>query len=206
MLLKIGARRGIAPVVGDGVEQIPGVVLVVIPVVVVLVVAPARAGRAPDEIEHRHDHEDCQADDQKRSLEGARFPALPLSVYGTAAAGGISVSQGDLASELLVQFVDGVGLVGSLIPDGPAAVGLVFIDHKLTAFVLKNAEGPGCLIVLPDEKRIFSRGMPLLWQKSLSSWMVVGFPVRPEVCGFGVSVTGLGFLAPQLGQFFSAAS
>ena len=62
-----------------------------------------------------------------------------------------------LRYELIVQLPHGVGFIRPAVPDGPAPVRLVLVDHEVRPFLI-DAEGPGLPIVFPDKETHLFQG------------------------------------------------
>ena len=66
--------------------------------------------------------------------------------------------------QFLIQFINGVSLILTLIPDGTAAVGFVLIYNKLTTVILIYTKSPGILIINSDKEScsLRRRQMPVI--------------------------------------------
>ena len=161
LVIALGEVTGLIPVAGIV------VIVSIVPVVAVVVIDGAVAGAevavmAVDTALNRGRNAQDQGPDQDEEQDALAVAPAGLAPGAAAGTGGgfpvgVDPPVVALLQQLLEKLVHRVGLVPAPVTDGPAAVGLVFVDHHVLA-VPVDAEGPGLPVVLPDEKAHAQQG------------------------------------------------
>ena len=104
-----------------------------------------------DQKAQNSDAEFCQekeSQDIAHHIHGVFNPAVPYSFFIRRK----FFLVGYLHSQSLIQFIDRISFIGSLISDGSLTVILVLIYDKIPCFTFIDTESPGFAVIFSDKK------------------------------------------------------